>query len=789
MELDSFKRFIYLKEIAKNKFTRFREKEGIAQEEIDRAHADFEKLQAARKIPQTFNIQAKEFEGQPLTFKLLRDLLDVKIKELEKEEQEKLQSKEKKKTVKDNYTLIEENARYKVIEPLSNPCVWQWAPKSTTGDSVWCIGWSKQQNYFNEYISEKGARYFLVIDKEADPNLSRYAFVPMSKSQSESQYRDFTNQYNIKASIRNKILNELPKTKELIKKQLGDKWLTLDYDVVETLKERDKPERLVVKISKDTDDNNPKPSSPYMVGLLDENGKTLLPCKYNYIQEDNGMLIVNEGDLENDNNRMSALADWVTGKIITPFKYTNIDVQRGKYVKVIIGGGDTPEKTGICDKQGHELIPCIYTRINIGEGVFYVWDKDLSKGILNEKGESIIPVGKYTDIDDFYTVGEMSIANATLKDEEGNSVITVIDNHGKELFPAKYASIFSFDPDRDNLAIAADFKGRYTVINLQGKEIVPRIYADIDFEDDHLRCILPRDANGNVRVGIYGFDGKEIIAPKYSALMYDELLKVYRSAIPKSNVEDDHLWGIIDITGKEIVPCKYDQIERFGRSLPKTLARVLLNGKYGAVNVTGIEVIPCRFDVMEAIDNEYIDLGIENEKGEMKRALADVHGKIFTEPIYSSINSFDDDLGLARVSRLVVSRTNEKELYGFINKEGKEVIPCQFERLSDFFNGFSKITQKGKTGLIDSTGKIIVKPKYSDIIRISPYPKGLIKVMSPEGLKGYVNKQGVEVIPCKYSHLETFDENSTYTAEWAKMKTPEGRYGQVNIQGKEKWDK
>ena len=85
-------------------------------------------------------------------------------------------------------------------------------------------------------------------------------------------------------------------------------------------------------------------------------------------------------------------------------------------------------------------------------------------------------------------------------------------------------------------------------------------------------------------------------------------------------------YGCIDKTGKEVIPCKYDEIDAFSEGL----AKVELDGKYGYIDKSGKEVIPCRYDY-----------------------------------------TFDFSEGLAEV------RLDGK--YGYFDKSGKEVIPCKYD--------------------------------------------------------------------------------------------------------------
>ena len=101
--------------------------------------------------------------------------------------------------------------------------------------------------------------------------------------------------------------------------------------------------------------------------------------------------------------------------------------------------------------------------------------------------------------------------------------------------------------------------------------------------------------------------GKEAVSCKYEwvGAFGDGLMKIYLNG----------KWGGIDIYGKEVVPCKYDDV---ALSFSEGLARVILNGKWGFIDTSGREVVPCKYDYVldfkdglsEAILNDkwgYID--------------------------------------------------------------------------------------------------------------------------------------------------------------------------------------
>ena len=72
----------------------------------------------------------------------------------------------------------------------------------------------------------------------------------------------------------------------------------------------------------------------------------------------------------------------------------------------------------------------------------------------------------------------------------------------------------------------------------------------------------------------------------------------------------------------------------------------------------------------------------------------------YTVNKYVYIGEFHE--GLARVQ-------NNKGLWGFINKRGKEVIPCQFKEAKNFNEGLAPVcNEEGVWGYIDKKGSFVI---------------------------------------------------------------------------------
>ncbi len=87
--------------------------------------------------------------------------------------------------------------------------------------------------------------------------------------------------------------------------------------------------------------------------------------------------------------------------------------------------------------------------------------------------------------------------------------------------------------------------------------------------------------------------------------------------------------------------------------------------------------------------------------------------------------------------------------YGYIDTQGKLVIPDKYEDATDFENGIAAVKLNGKWGVIDVDGKQIVPFKYDEAYYFN---NGLLSC-SLNGKWGAIDKTGKIVIPFEYDDL------------------------------------
>ncbi|RPI17512.1 MAG: WG repeat-containing protein [Ignavibacteriae bacterium] len=146
--------------------------------------------------------------------------------------------------------------------------------------------------------------------------------------------------------------------------------------------------------------------------------------------------------------------------------------------------------------------------------------------------------------------------------------------------------------------------------------------------------------------------------------------------------------------------------------------------RWGYANLKKEVVIPCKYDSVRAYDTYYKSY---------------VHRSYIKSLLEVMLNGY----------------------YGYVNRKGKEVIPCVIKK-PDFKNGAVSATENGIKVFWDSLGhKTIPKQKYDEVYG---YSTGLI-VVKKGSYYGCIDKNGNEVIPCINDDIELYSENDFEKAQ------------------------
>lgn len=121
--------------------------------------------------------------------------------------------------------------------------------------------------------------------------------------------------------------------------------------------------------------------------------------------------------------------------------------------------------------------------------------------------------------------------------------------------------------------------------------------------------------------------------------------------------------------------------------------------------------------------------------------------------------------------KLISKKFNGK--YGYINQDGKLVIPYKYDYGWDFREGLALVILNKKSGFIDKTGKIVIPLEYDHALHF--FSDGLVCVKK-DTKYGFIDKTGKVVIPFLY------EDGFNFTEGLAMVKK-NGKYGFIDKNG------
>lgn len=147
--------------------------------------------------------------------------------------------------------------------------------------------------------------------------------------------------------------------------------------------------------------------------------------------------------------------------------------------------------------------------------------------------------------------------------------------------------------------------------------------------------------------------------------------------------------------------------------------------------------------------------------------LIDARGKVLVAPKYELFEGYPPyGEGLARV--------RYRGKWGFIDREGREVVNAQYEDAHDFSEGLAAVRLYDKWGYVDHRGKLCISLQYE---QAQSFSEDLAAVCY-NGYWGYINVQGIWVIPPRYTDARGFVGGLAPVSR-------SGRWGLVDAKGQE----
>lgn len=454
----------------------------------------------------------------------------------------------------------------------------------------------------------------------------------------------------------------------------------------------------------------------------------------------------------------------------------------------------------------------------------YLW------GFIDESGNERITC-KYDYVEDFcdgyaivVTHENVILPNNSIYIETEKRYKGVISINGEMVVPAEYDDLCYLPNNR----FKAKKNGKWGVIDKNGKIEIPLEYLDISSSSDNLFAVQVH-TSASTAWGYINLQNEMIIEPKFSEA------KVFSNGLA---VVKDLTWKVIDMTGNVVIDCPYaDSIESFvdGKSIITMqngnvkekytllknghivvddnemaidlshvsfvgnfydgLAKVHIQGKscneWGFINISGqliISGIPCE---VSDFNNGIATYEIK----EYSRQFINTNGNLLFKEYGSTLCFGNQYIAIKRLceDRYAIVRKKDA-LTAVIDRQEEIVIPfCQ----GNFF--LSKKNEKHNEALKDKyvydeyiyndadlicynkSGEIIIPP-FSQYAIIRSFSEGLAAVSNKDGLWGFADETGIEVIPCIYNKVSDFSNGYCVVSDW-DSKTLIDKQGRIILTG------
>ena len=159
-------------------------------------------------------------------------------------------------------------------------------------------------------------------------------------------------------------------------------------------------------------------------------------------------------------------------------------------------------------------------------------------------------------------------------------------------------------------------------------------------------------------------------------------------------VQKDGLWGLIDLTGKEILSPTYTNIQTL-KGIQNSLI-VQKDNLYGLVNGKGTKILDTEYLQIMSFggdyQNGYIVVNQENKYG-----IVNSSGATILDTAYEKVEDISSD------KYFVIKENGIEKL---INKAGEVVLSGNFDEITQIANSGVVINKNGKFGVLDFEGNI-----------------------------------------------------------------------------------
>lgn len=422
--------------------------------------------------------------------------------------------------------------------------------------------------------------------------------------------------------------------------------------------------------------------------------------------------------------RKEGVLDALTGKTILPAIYDNINPFSGyKYTNAAINGVNK-----IIDLNGNTVLqlPKGLTVTEdrpiddaVSSGMIEIADcRSKKHGLIDTKGSILIPCDSYNEI-------RFIPQNTFISCENGDVTDYYETQNFRKVLSTRYVNNNCVITGNPKLKNALGDSGRdWHVYTTDPSGTI--IFSDYN---NHQYAIINRDGelllDGITRIGsqlsdlkVSGIYAVSFDSDPYAAMsLYDAT----RQQFVSETILDS---SIVSIDGNTAIVKLKDNPNK----------SLFYNATTGTATYRDLGGSPY-FMIGDGV------MWVSRRNGNDRRDIAtDIDGNTLFSLRAGDYSCWRFSEGMCRVS-------DEKTgFYGFIDRTGRMVIPCDMDYADDFHDGLALFVKDGRAGFIDKSGAVVIPCEFD---QATSFENGRA-VVKKNGAYGEIDTTGREVIPCIY---------------------------------------
>ncbi len=282
----------------------------------------------------------------------------------------------------------------------------------------------------------------------------------------------------------------------------------------------------------------------------------------------------------------------------------------------------------------------------------------------------------------------------------------------------------------------------------------------------------------NNKWGVIDSNGDNVIDPSYAEMIIVPNSKndVFLCTYDVDYDNNTYKTKALNSENKEIFT-EYDHVEAISNKdtdnnlwYENDVVRVEKNGLYGLIDLSGKELLQCEYDKIEALEGVQNTFKITKDG---KVGIADDKGNVLITPSYAEITNLDKD----RSQGFIVKSSDGK--YGIVDTANKQVLETKYDTVEKIYrNDYYVVTENGKQEVVKKAGDKVLSGNYDKIEAILQNPENGIIYKQKEKY-GIMNLSGDVVIKPEYEKLKEGASGSIIAKK-------DSKYGIIDLQGNQK---